>query len=131
VEYSGELARIQQSAANCADQDARRAQVLGALEPQSGERILDFSCGGGSAAVGAEGQTVGIDIIEDQISVAAERCRGMGNVRLETGDAFALPFDTASFDAVLTNWSQLYLDWRRSKARWRDHDRMGPACGSS
>lgn len=108
MEYSGELARTQQSLASCADQGARRAQVLGALEPRRGEQVLDLGCGGGfyvrelSRVVGAEGQAAGIDISADQIAAATERCKEMDNVRLETGDAFALPYDTASFDAVLS-----------------------------
>lgn len=108
MEYSGDLARAQQSLARCADQGARRAQVLDALKPQGGEHVLDLGCGGGiyvkdiSRAVGAQGRAAGIDISEDQIAAAAERCKEMNNVRLEAGDAFALPYDTASFDAVLS-----------------------------
>jgi ubiquinone/menaquinone biosynthesis C-methylase UbiE len=108
MEYSGELSRIQQSLADCTDQVARRAAVLGELEPQNGERILDLGCGGGfyareiSAVVGPKGKVFGIDLSDDQIAAATERCKGLGNVSLETGDAFALPYDTASFDAVLS-----------------------------
>jgi len=108
MEYSGELSRIQQSLANCADQLGRRAAVLGELRPRKGERILDLGCGGGfyvkdiAATVGIDGQVTGIDISEDQIAAASQRCKGMGNVLFETGDGFALPYNAASFDAVLS-----------------------------
>lgn len=108
MEYSGELSRIQQALANCADQVSRRAAVLGELGPQQGERVLDLGCGGGfyvkdiSATVGTDGRVTGIDLSEDQIAAASGRCKGLDNVVLETGDGLALPYDAASFDAVLS-----------------------------
>jgi arsenite methyltransferase len=82
---------------------------LAALQP--GERVLDLGSGSGTdvfcaaVLVGATGKVVGLDITDEQLDKAA---------RLRDRDAFAqvelvaahieeLPFDDASFDAVLSN----------------------------
>ena len=74
--------------------------VLGLLNPQPGERILDVGCGDGalSARIIEAGATVvGVDGSSDM--VAAARQRGI-DARL--ADAFALTFE-AEFDAAFSN----------------------------
>ena len=73
-----------------------------ALIGEGSGRCLDIGCGNGRllprlAALGWE--PVGIDESEDQLRVAAERAPGIELVR---GDAAAMPFGDASFDAAVS-----------------------------
>src|SRR4051812_9983004 len=63
-------------------------------------RCLDLGCGTGRSAphLRAVGwSVVGVDVSADQLEAAAELC---DDVRL--ADAHALPFEDASFDAVIS-----------------------------
>jgi arsenite methyltransferase len=82
---------------------------LAALQP--GERVLDLGSGSGTdvfcaaVLVGASGKVVGVDITDEQLDKAA-RLRdgdGFGQVELVPAHIEELPFDDASFDAVLSN----------------------------
>jgi len=80
----------------------RQAMQLLALRP--GERVLDVATGTGdlafveAAAVGPEGQVVGVDSCEPMLEVARRRQRGA--VDFQEGDAMDLRFPDASFDVV-------------------------------
>jgi ubiquinone/menaquinone biosynthesis C-methylase UbiE len=81
-----------------------------------GMSLLDCGCGVGSitldlAAHVAPGQVVGVDMDDGQLDVArkeAER-RGIGNIRFEVGNLYELPFEDASFDAVLAHTVLVHL----------------------
>jgi demethylmenaquinone methyltransferase / 2-methoxy-6-polyprenyl-1,4-benzoquinol methylase len=80
----------------------RQAMELCALRP--GERVLDVATGTGdlafaeAAAVGPEGQVVGVDSCAAMLEVARGRQRGA--VEFQEGDAMDLRFPDASFDVV-------------------------------
>lgn len=80
----------------------RQAMKLCALRP--GERVLDVATGTGdlafveAAAVGPQGQVVGVDSCAAMLDVARERRRGA--VDFQEGDAMDLRFPDASFDVV-------------------------------
>jgi ubiquinone/menaquinone biosynthesis C-methylase UbiE len=83
---------------------------------QPGMRLLDVGSGPGTITLGlanvvAPGEVVGIDIDPAQVerarALAAEH--QVANVRFETGDAYALPFPDASFDAVFANTVLFHL----------------------
>jgi demethylmenaquinone methyltransferase/2-methoxy-6-polyprenyl-1,4-benzoquinol methylase len=80
----------------------RQAMELCALRP--GERVLDVATGTGdlafmqAAAVGPEGQVVGVDSCAAMLEVARRRQRGA--VDFQEGDAMDLRFPDASFDVV-------------------------------
>ena len=80
----------------------RQAMALCALRP--GERVLDVATGTGdlafveAAAVGPEGQVVGVDSCAPMLEVARRRQRGA--VDFQEGDAMDLRFPDASFDVV-------------------------------
>jgi demethylmenaquinone methyltransferase/2-methoxy-6-polyprenyl-1,4-benzoquinol methylase len=80
----------------------RQAMKLCALRP--GERVLDVATGTGDlaflekAAVGPEGQVVGVDSCAPMLQVARRRQRGA--VDFQEGDAMDLRFPDASFDVV-------------------------------
>jgi demethylmenaquinone methyltransferase/2-methoxy-6-polyprenyl-1,4-benzoquinol methylase len=81
----------------------RQAMELLALQP--GERVLDVATGTGDlafaeeAAVGPEGQVVGVDSCAAMLEVARGR-RQRGAVDFQEGDATGLRFPDASFDVV-------------------------------
>lgn len=67
-------------------------------------KILDVACGAGliSNKLAADGYEIhGIDQSASSIAVAKRHVPGGRNVNYLAGDAFALPFEDASFDAVM------------------------------
>ena len=87
-------------------EEMRIARLL--LGLGEGERVLDVACGPGNfsrefaRAVGPDGLVVGIDASRTMLERGAEENRnaGISNLILVRGDATALPFLDASFDAV-------------------------------
>lgn len=81
------------------------AFVLPYLRP--GMRLLDCGHGPGSITIGlalavAPGETVGIDILPENVQLATSNAAAAGSTNLNflRGDIFDLPFEDASFDAV-------------------------------
>lgn len=84
-------------------------QTLEAELPDWRDRsILDAGCGTGAILqrLGNPDKNVGVDLAPEAISFC--RQRGLNNVR--QGDICALPFEDASFDAVICS-SVLYHEW--------------------
>lgn len=78
--------------------------LLGAADLGAGMRLLDLACGPGlvSAAARQRGAIpTGLDFSSAMIAVARAADPGL---RLAQGDAEALPFADASFDAVVSNF---------------------------
>ena len=78
--------------------------LLQAVDMKPGMRLLDVACGTGvasarAAALGA--RVTGIDFSSEMIAEARTR---HPTVAFESGDAEALPFPDASFDAVVANF---------------------------
>ena len=82
---------------------------LGALRP--GERVLDIGCGAGmdtlvaAQMVGADGTVTGIDMTPAMVAKARRSvaATGLANVTIVEGSAEDLPFESASFDVVISN----------------------------
>jgi arsenite methyltransferase len=81
---------------------------------RGGEHVLDLGCGGGLdsliaartvGAAGAPGAAVGLDVAEAMVNRARTAADGLGmqSVTFERGEAEAMPFAPATFDAVLVN----------------------------
>ncbi|MEZ4328091.1 MAG: class I SAM-dependent methyltransferase [Polyangiales bacterium] len=79
---------------------------LSAGAPLAGLRVLELACGTGSMTrwlaeqVGPSGSVTGIDASDAQLSVAAERCRDLPNVRFLRMDAADTDLPPSSFDLV-------------------------------
>lgn len=116
MEFTGTSAELQQRMAATRDLAQRRHAVLHDLAPRRGERIVEIGCGAGlllreiGLAVGAHGLAAGIDVSPDQIAASLRECAGVPGVRAETGDAGALPFPDAVFDAAVAAHVIEFLD---------------------
>jgi ubiquinone/menaquinone biosynthesis C-methylase UbiE len=107
MEFTGEIAAIQQRLAECHDLAARRMAVVQALAPRRGERVLEIGCGAGlllreiALATGPHGLAAGVDISPDQVAAAEARSSGVPGVLPAVGDARALDWPDAVFDAAV------------------------------
>lgn len=88
--------------------DAWAADLIGAVEPGPGQRVLDVACGTGIVArhaarrVGPEGEVVGTDLNPAMLAVAGQVAGGLEpTIRWKQAPADALPVADASFDVTL------------------------------
>jgi ubiquinone/menaquinone biosynthesis C-methylase UbiE len=96
------------------------------LDPQPGWRVLDVGCGTGSSAlpaarrVGAEGSVVGIDFAERMVARARENAakEGLDNATFEVADMTDMPFEAASFDAVVSVFNIFSVPDMTGQARY-------------
>jgi ubiquinone/menaquinone biosynthesis C-methylase UbiE len=108
MDFSGEMAAIQQQLARCHDMVVRRSVVLGVLAAVPGERVLELGCGAGlylreiGVAVGTGGHAMGLDVSQDQIRAAASYCDGMAQVEARVADLLTVPAADDEFDATLS-----------------------------
>jgi arsenite methyltransferase len=105
---------------------AERLVIHAKLHP--GQRVLDVACGTGWAtmaaaqAVGNNGKVIGIDIWDQMIDLAREKANsaGLSNVEYLIGDAAALEFNDATFDAVICASSVFFLkDIPKALQEWK------------
>lgn len=83
--------------------------LLDAAGVGQGTRVLDVATGPGYAAARAAergASIVGVDVAEAMLELARERNPGL---EFRQGDAHSLPFEDASFDAVVANFLLLHL----------------------
>src|SRR5215217_2834788 len=82
------------------------------LDLKPGMTVLDVACGTGNLAIPAArtGATVtGIDIAPNLVEQARENAKAAGlNAKFDEGDAEALPYEDASFDAVVTMFGAMF-----------------------
>jgi ubiquinone/menaquinone biosynthesis C-methylase UbiE len=84
--------------------------ALVAAIPDDGRHILDVGCGTGHTTLAVARRAdsvVGIDLTEEMLAQARRLAteRGIENVHFVQGDAEAIPFADASFDAVVSRYS--------------------------
>ncbi len=81
------------------------AAMVEAASPRGDERVLDVGSGAGHTALAFAPrvrEVVDLDLTQAMLDEAQRlaAARGVGNLRLEQGDAMALPYTDASFDLV-------------------------------
>ncbi len=91
------------------------------LDPVAGRTILDVGTGTGRAALALAvrgARVTGVDASREMLAVASRRASAAGiEVTFAEGDAHALGFPDASFDAVVCLRVLMHTpDWRRSLA---------------
>jgi ubiquinone/menaquinone biosynthesis C-methylase UbiE len=102
--------------------------ILDGLAPVEGDRVIDLGCGSGEPAlslarhVSASGRVVATDLVPGAVALVAERAReaGLGNLETRVADAEALPFASASFDALSCRLAMMFcpdLERALSEAR--------------
>jgi ubiquinone/menaquinone biosynthesis C-methylase UbiE len=83
-----------------------------AVDIRAGWRVLDVACGSGNAAIAAArrgAEAVGIDYVPALLARGRRRAGAEGlGVDLVEGDAEAIPFPDASFDAVLSVFGAMF-----------------------
>ena len=89
--------------------------VLDAAHVTTGNRVLDVACGtgvlarAGCARVGPDGSVVGLDVGPGMLTVAESIEPAVSWV---AGDAGALPFEDAHFDAVVSQFGLMFFSDR-------------------
>lgn len=79
--------------------------------------VLDLGSGTGYPAllaaqiVGPSGRVTGIDVAGDMLAVAERKAKRLGltNVTFRVGDVTNLPFEAASFDAIISRFCLMFL----------------------
>jgi SAM-dependent methyltransferase len=103
---AGDFGQIAKSTAAGAE------EFVGRLKLQPGMKVLDVACGTGNLALPAArlgAAVTGIDIAPNLIQQARENAEREGlQVQFEEGDAEALPYKDASFDAVITMFGAMF-----------------------
>jgi ubiquinone/menaquinone biosynthesis C-methylase UbiE len=91
-----------------------------AVDLQADWRVLDVACGSGNAALAAARcgcDVVGIDYVPALLARGRSRAEAEGlSVELLEGDAEAIPFPEASFDAVLSVYGAMFAPDHRQAA---------------
>lgn len=86
--------------------------LVRALDPHAGQRILDVACGSGNAALIAArrySEVTGIDYVPDLITRARQRAAAEGTqVDFREGDAQALPVSDGEFDVVMSVFGVMF-----------------------
>jgi ubiquinone/menaquinone biosynthesis C-methylase UbiE len=100
----GRAAAAYTASAGHADAEAL-ARVVAFAEPHSGDRALDVATGAGHTALALAphvAEVIALDITPEMLAETALNAsrRRLGNVRVQSGAAEALPFADASFDIV-------------------------------
>src|SRR3954471_2095170 len=91
------------------------AELVRAVDPRPGERVLDAGCGTGAVlvpvaeAVGPSGHVTGIDLAPGMVARSRAAATGLGQVHVELGDAQQPAYPDGSFDVVTSGLVLFFL----------------------
>lgn len=97
--------------------EVRQALLLTGLKP--GDDVLDAGCGPGlisetlAGVVGETGQVLGIDLSEERLNEARQRCQGRPGLRFLRADVRSTGLPDAAFDYTWSQYVFQYLPQRR------------------
>ncbi|MFL5935921.1 MAG: class I SAM-dependent methyltransferase [Gaiellaceae bacterium] len=95
-------------------------RLVDAADLHAGWRVLDVATGSGNAAIAAArlgAVAVGVDYVPSLLERGRLRAQAEGlSVRLVEGDAEALPFEDASFDAVTSVFGAMFAPYHERAA---------------
>ena len=95
--------------------DRFSAQLIKAVNAQTGEHVLDIGCGGGptsaayAAHVGPQGRVLGVDISDIILELARQRHGAAKQLHFETADAASYAFEPASFDVITSRYGVMFF----------------------
>lgn len=95
--------------------DRFSAQLIKAVNAQTGEHVLDIGCGGGptsaiyAAHVGPQGRVLGVDISDIILKLARQRHGGAEQLHFESADAATYAFEPASFDVITSRYGVMFF----------------------
>jgi ubiquinone/menaquinone biosynthesis C-methylase UbiE len=90
--------------------------AMDALDPQSGQTILDIGCGAGqtllqiASRVRASGRVIGVDIAPRVLDVARSRTAGRDEIQLIQADAATLSLPDQTVDGLFSRFGVMAID---------------------
>lgn len=93
----------------------QRIRTLEALDPKTGEHVLDVGCGPGllvndiARTVGSGGHVTGIDVSPHMLALARRRCEGLTQVSLYERGVEDIADERSHFDAATCTQVLLYV----------------------
>ncbi len=92
-----------------------------AVDLRAGSRVLDVACGAGNTALAAArrfAEAVGVDYVPALLARGRERAAAERfEIEFREGDAEAIPYPDASFDAVLSTFGSMFAPDQAQAAR--------------
>src|SRR5712692_8986924 len=91
-------------------------KILDLANLEDGDIVLDVATGSGEPGLSAarrvgKGKVIGLDISQEMINIAREKAKSLGikNYEARTYSSSELPFDSNSFDAVVSRFGVMFF----------------------